>query len=641
MAILSRFVSLASDVTPLMLNQKALALKGPAGSGKSTTIYLLAKALKASVYEWKNPDSVEPGSQATAAAQFNDFLNRGGTYSGLTLETPAVQGYKGPSPESSRKILVVEEFPTSILRSSASLHNFRASLLQYLSSAYAATSTYLGDQNAVNKYPPIVIIISEALLTSSISASETFTAHKVLGPQIMNHPAVATIEFNPLAPSFITKALDLTMKKEARHSKRRRTPGPAVIKRLSEMGDVRSAVNCLEFLCVRGDQSSDWSGRVAAKSKKSEKEGGDLTEMEKQSLELVTQREATLGMFHAVGKVVYNKRDDPRLLSTGKHIPPQPPEHLKRHSRLLVPQTSIDELLNETGTDTHTFISSLHENYILSCGGPQFVDCFADCADILSSGDILASAGMQRLRTNKNMASAGPGFPSISTVDSMRQIEVCFHVVVRGLLFALPSPVTRAQSTAARKGDAYKMFYPMSLKIWKTIEEVSDLVDGWLTRINGPAQPSGTDMQPVLGATEGVASWKSWSRVFDEANDDSESAESASRTMTSRDDLLLERLPYMKIISRRDTKQGKELDRLVTFSGVGLQRDADEEDGDVVGANASNELAVEERSPGKVGRWKDTGPMSIDTALEKYGRRESAGVGIEKLYISDDDIEDD
>ena len=35
--------------------------------------------------------------------------------------------------------------------------------------------------------------------------------------------------------------------------------------------------------------------------------------MEEESLEMVTRREASLGIFHAVGKVVYNKRDEVHL----------------------------------------------------------------------------------------------------------------------------------------------------------------------------------------------------------------------------------------------------------------------------------------------------------------------------------------
>ncbi|KAL9110058.1 MAG: hypothetical protein Q9227_005397 [Pyrenula ochraceoflavens] len=654
-----------ADALDGRIKQKALILKGPAGSGKSTVISLLAKTLHCSITEWKNPGFFEIGTQNTTTAQFDDFLNRRGLFSGLEIGEEQLHESEAPDREHGRRILMIEEFPTALSRSSGVLQGFRTVLMQYLTSTFPANQFGLHGKNVSKVYPPIIIIVSEALLTSSISASDTFTAHKMLGPDILNHPAVATIEFNPVAPSFVTKALELIIKKEARCSKRKRTPGPAVIKKLSELGDVRSAVNSLEFLCVRGDQNSNWSGRVAAKPKKSEKEGTALTDLERQSLGLVIQREATLGMFHAVGKVVYNKRDDPKLSSVSeKTSPAQPPEHLKQHKRLRIPQTSVDELITETGTDIGTFISTLHENYALSCNGPHFIDHFADCADILSASDILASAGKRGAGASSNRHTAGYGYLGNSTVDSLRQAELSFHVAVQGLLFALPSPVNRARSSSARRGDAFKMFYPTSLKIWKLTEEVAGLVARWLAKISATAAPSVEDtiLRPnTSSATEdGVASWKSWSRgAFDKPvheHEDSEE-EMSPRISVSRDDLLLERLPYMKLISSKNCgqRERKDLERIVKFTGAGIQQGAGEEEEEEVeeGGSATmgtssapaNELAVEERSPRKQGRWKDAA-VTVPRLEEDKGSHgndgdgKSSNLGMGKLYLSDDDIED-
>ena len=121
---------------------------------------------------------------------------------------------------------------------------------------------------------------------------------------------MGVIEFNAIAPTLLAKGLELIVQKESRKSGRRKTPGPLVLKRLGEIGDVRSAIGSLEFLCLRGDVDGDWGAKVTfSKAKKGSKETS-LTKMEEDSLELITRREATLGIFHAVGKVVYNKRED-------------------------------------------------------------------------------------------------------------------------------------------------------------------------------------------------------------------------------------------------------------------------------------------------------------------------------------------
>ena len=134
------------------------------------------------------------------------------------------------------------------------------------------------------------------------------------------------IEFNKIAPTFLTKALELVIQKEARVSGRKRTLGPLALKQLGEVGDIRNAIGSLEFLCARGDQGVDWSGHVSfGKPKKSSRSSAALTKMEQESLELITQREATLGIFHAVGKVVYNKREEDTVKDNSSTSMAQPP----------------------------------------------------------------------------------------------------------------------------------------------------------------------------------------------------------------------------------------------------------------------------------------------------------------------------
>ncbi|OAA56597.1 cell cycle checkpoint protein [Niveomyces insectorum RCEF 264] len=539
------------DVLAGRMRQRLLVLKGAAGTGKTTTLRLLAKAMDLDVLEWRNPTSTfgTGGGVAlgysSAAAQFDEFLNRGSRFTQLDLDGASSDtdgdgdgdgvgngGTKQPNGTTEeeeeqhhgprrRKIIAIEEFPNTFLRSSTALTGFRNSVLQYLAANTPSLTTFAqkrAHSDPASVAAPVVMIVSETLLTTTSASADSFTAHRLLGPEILRHPGTGVIEFNAIAPSLLAKALEVVVQKEARKSGRRRTPGPLVLRRLGEVGDIRSAVASLEFLCVKGDDDGDWGAKVAfTKGRKGPRDAA-MTKGERQTLEMVSQREASLGVFHAVGKVVYNKRDD---------LPPPPhsaeaaaellPAYLAHHARPKPSLVSVETLIDETGTDTHTFISALHENYALSCEqtGPadprSSIDYVNDCIEHLSESDLLCPTwdiffggrGTSRFHGGRDAGS-----------HVLRQDEMAFQVAVRGLLFSLPSPVKRSSASHYNQrgnggasnghgggsgggggGDQFKMFYPMSLKLWRAREELEALVDVWSSKLLRG------EMTPQKGAT--------------------------------------------------------------------------------------------------------------------------------------------
>ncbi|EXJ95353.1 hypothetical protein A1O1_00473 [Capronia coronata CBS 617.96] len=714
-------------------NQKLLILKGPAGSGKTTTLALLAKAMGLHLVPWHNPVVSDSGANSSIAHQFDEFLNRGGQFGSLAFDHDSLNS-TSPVAEPGHRVLVVEEFPATISTYSGALQSFRSVILQFLARSKTVASTFPSQHHSDESAPPLVMIISETLLSSSTAMSDSFTAHRLLGPDILNHPFVTVMDFNPVAATFVTKALDLVMKKEARDSRRRRMPGPAVMQRLAEMGDVRSAVNSLEFLCLRGGDGSEWSGTIAAKPKKTAKDKDriPLTEMEKNSLQLVTQRETTLDMFHAAGKIVYNKREDPRVLDTRAEPPPKPPDHLMHSYTPKASQVDIEALLNETGTDIQTFISTLHQNYILSCNGDSFEESFDGCADILSTTDILnpESRPSRRATSNPNASLVQASLQAGSS-DTLRQDEISFHVATRGLLFNLPYPVNRASPPGGKKGDAFKMFYPASLRLWKPREEMESLIDMFVHGSgsvsgfgsgfgNSSALPTAAGAGNGRGGDGGVASWQS--RAFgptsaptiksepglqgDDSNDDSEESLDPRPVHRPKDTLVCEMLPYMtRILGARkqhdtpvtaiSTTTTNVLERITRFkpgafltSATGEEVEA-EADAERLDADDHDNLAhAATGSASKIGTNTMTGPTranattnatsytygsvpsvvaagpnrgrgpSINAStstthgnrtgntqgqLQGHGNEPSTSmtVTVEKLYISDDDIEDD
>ncbi|KAK4103105.1 hypothetical protein N658DRAFT_421837 [Parathielavia hyrcaniae] len=647
------------------MRQRLLVLKGPAGSGKTTTLRLLAREMRCEVLEWRNPASsfgVLGQGYQSAASQFEEFLGRGGKFGQLDVEsdgaTPPPMGPPPPPPPppsgksqgAERRLILVEEFPNTFMRSSAGLVAFRNAILQFLA---ANTPPLAGLGFGYNSEPvtPIVMVISETLLTTTSASADSFTAHRLLGPEILKHPGTGVIEFNPVAPTFLTKALELVVQKEARRSGRRRTPGPLVLQRLGEIGDIRNAISSLEFLCVKGDSEADWGSKVAfTKPKRGSKDVPALTKGEQDSLELISQREATLGIFHAVGKVVYNKRGEFPAGSpaAAAEVLPDYMSHLARPKRS---EVAVDALIDEIGTDTHTFISALHENYALSCeqSSPldpnSSLDYINGCLDYLSESDLLYPSS-DIFFGGRGFGGGGGYGGKDSGSHVLRQDEMAFQVAVRGLLFSLPSP-----------------------------EELEGLVDMWATKMlkgedTGPGPPppppagfvkDGSSAFRKAGATNNALAGSQVARqVSSKSDGEDHSAPPPLLSLgnAARQELLLERLPYMAQIARRKrctfgTMRVRDLDRIVSFQGIGPlgagedegEDGAEEESGGgIVGAGAAESWATDKPTEDGSPRKRRGGLGAILSGRAGSGRNEleeAPSLPMQSLVISDDDIEDD
>lgn len=625
--------------------QRILLLKGPAGSGKSTTINLLVQNLKTDIVSWQNPDISETGSLTSALSislQFAEFITRGGEYGALSFDANSQQNLDR---EDRGRLLLVEEFPASLTRSSDALESFRSTLLQAASNI-AATMSF-GKSSDAPLLPPIVMIVSETLVSSSTAVTDSFTAHRLLGPELINHPAVCVVEFNPIAPTFLSKALDAVIRKEARDSSRRRIPGQGVLQKLAEMGDVRNAVNSLQFLCTRGDDNSDWSGTVAANVKRSSKATRPLSEMEENSMKLISSRETTLDMFHAAGKVVYNKREDPRVLDTRAEPPPKPPDHLMHLYTPKVSQVDVEVLLNETGTDIQTFISTVHENYVLSCNHQDFVDYFSGCASYLSDCEVLNPDSRALFRSKARAVSTQNTF-QLGGSDALRQDEISFQVATRGVLFSLPFPVSRVMPHGAKKQDAFKMFYPASLRLWKPIEEINDLIDHTAAQISGQAaSTSGSS-----GQDKGVSTWKSRINTFKarpQLDDCDNDASGLCRTNLSKDALILDLLPYLSRIQATRGDDVSVLNKITQMKGANIPTNDDPDD-ETMGDQPLGSFRLNQKVETAHSVLQAAQSQPANKYVNASARTPAVAAGkvpatsepaIEQLWIEDDDIEDD
>ena len=635
----------------LISSKKLLILKGPAGAGKTATVMALAKSLNFDVIEWRNPNNSSFSSDGylSMSAQFEDFLQRSGKFGSLELGNRVPSGIPVSTTEAStleltkKKIILVEEFPHAFTGTSSAAMPFRTSLLHYLT-ANPPSSSLTKNLRLYETRTPVVMIITESQFNLGSPTDGVFSAHRLLGPDILGHPNVSIIEFNTMAPTFVVKALELVVRKEARQSGRRRTPGLPLLHKLGETGDVRSAISALEFLCLRNNNNEDdWGGTVARKSK-STNTASALTKIERDMLEKITQREARLGIFHAVGKVLYNKREE---VSNTNSLPPQPPAHMSQFARPRISLVFPDELIDSTGTDRQTFVAALHENYVSSCEGVSFLDSLNGCLDAFSDTDIL---GSERSGRGKFGGLSGNGR---GASDSLRQDEIGFHLAVRGTLFALPYPVKRCTPPGSNgsKGDAFKMFYPTSLRLWKHIEEVESLVDQWAER-----HKAGTLLLkrlPDASQSRAAAAVQSGGK-FSEASPKDDYISIASDPPlpcqfknASRHELILETLPYFSMIARaKGTTTSVDLRNLEKITELrGLDNKLSQEllDNDEAWPGLDHDVNI------PAARRVSSKPRTNRPPESEKTQALNENIEIEpetvtqtgKLWLSDDDIEDD
>jgi cell cycle checkpoint protein len=358
-----------------------------------------------------------------------------------------------------------------------------------------------------------------------------------------------------------------------------------------------------------------------------------MTKAEEEALRLISNRENSLGIFHSVGKIVYNKRQEPDRGTVLDH----PPTWLPQHRRNKVPETDVDRLIDELGTDTTTYIAALHENYALSCtcsSSEESLDSVSGCIDSLSDADLLS---LDRF-------SFGTRAFSGSATDTLRQDEMSFQAAVRGVLFNLPCPVHRGTPSGGKPGDSHHMFYPTSLKLWRKKEEINDKLELLTAKMQNNTLDSASQVQRTSGDS-GVAGWKR------ESTDSSSNHGGTAAIASAKAEMLLERLPYMARILKSSKPATSQLSQILDVTQI---RDSGtvattENDDDIENA-AEHENRFEEQwatdkpdgdFPDRLRGTKAKRKVAAGTKTEGGGLGIPVESQVEKLVLEDDDIVDD
>ncbi|NWV80581.1 RAD17 protein, partial [Dasyornis broadbenti] len=349
-----------------------LLLTGPPGSGKTATLQILAKDLGIQVQEWTNPLSLDftkedlrnmfghdsyfhtfP-SQAQAAL-FQDFLLRANKYNKLQM--------LGESSENDKKLILIEDIPNQFYREPSSLHEILR--------RFVRTSRC-----------PLVFIISDNFSGDSNQRS-------LLPTEILEELCIFSISFKPVAPTSMMKVLHRIAAAEASKNREKnytldRTSLELLCRGCS--GDIRSAINSLQFSSTKDCslEKEFWSKKKKSSTIKYEEAGvskvrkkSKCDTSEDQDIQAIGGKDASIFLFHALGKIIYCKREAVSEAET-----PQLPAHLSKHYRdtLLIQPEDIVEKSHMSGSMFNLY---LHQNY---------VDFFSDIDDVVRASEYLSTA---------------------------------------------------------------------------------------------------------------------------------------------------------------------------------------------------------------------------------------------------------
>ncbi|XP_069127183.1 cell cycle checkpoint protein RAD17-like [Argopecten irradians] len=345
-----------------------LILTGQAGTGKTATIKVLSRELKCDVQEWSNPvgsdrvwkkkdefstDVYQYGDIKTESqlTQFQHFLLRANKYNKLDI-------FGDNNTE--KKLILVEEFPNVFYRDASAFHD---TLRKY---------------SHVGKCP-LVFIVSDSTSRDS-SSTERLLFPKTLQQELH----IDNISFNPIALTSMTKVLTRIATKESSQGVHKFTvPTHAVLESIamSSAGDIRGAINTLQFACLKDTKDLLPSALVKGKQpvKKQRGKSKSKTSDQKDSdLAAIGGRDTSLFLFRALGKILYCKRDDP---STHPDAP-KLPVHLQEHHRdpLIV---NPEEVVEKSHLSGDYFSAYLHQNYM---------EFFTDLDDMARASQYLSDA---------------------------------------------------------------------------------------------------------------------------------------------------------------------------------------------------------------------------------------------------------
>jgi cell cycle checkpoint protein len=342
-------------------DSRLLVLSGPPGTGKSTAVRVIASELDCELSEWHAPLPAESSSSTTQALL--DSIQ--GFFVGLRYPSLLAAAGSSASASARRRVLVIDDLPLSL--SSDTRSSF---------SSAAAKTTELAESlaSAAKSSPhPTVIILSD-------SSKARYRAAQVLGMSLLESPFVHAINVKPATDNAMTRVIEFITSQE--HRQLSAESLSALVQ--SSQGDIRAALNALQLHSLAPSElgflplsrklspspltpsasmpSIALRPRGQKPPKNAKRSRRAPAVLPRAAIEPVggIGSDATLDTFHAVSKVLNNKREAD---GSSKYDP--------------------EQVLSDSRAEPTAFVSFLHQNY------QSFFSSSNDASDAL---EILSDA---------------------------------------------------------------------------------------------------------------------------------------------------------------------------------------------------------------------------------------------------------
>ena len=412
----------------------ALCASGPPGCGKASAIKCVAKEFGYEVSEWKAPTPTlwrehahARGNEnygieyASKVDEFAAYVARATKYEPLSFLKPTTRGGNGArgarngsangtstaKGKSRGVVLMVRDIPSSD-------ESGRARVLE-------AIRTLATARNG----PPCAVVLTEE--DDGGGGGGSSSRGEILARDVravMEQAGATCINFNATTAAAMTKTL--LRVREAEGFDIPDSEIDAIVQ--ASHGDLRSALGALEFWCM-GKTKPDAAKKPAKKAPKRKR--GEPKEAPSEAAVArakMSSRDQGLGLFHALGKFLYNKRETTEVMEIKGF------ETMDESLRRPPARYDPEEVLSRSGIGAETAVGFLFENF------PDFID--SRCIDWVAAGTrylsdaaILARGGVSTYgfrRGREDVGDEGDGAIDPNVLGEY----AAGSVATRGVLFS-------------------------------------------------------------------------------------------------------------------------------------------------------------------------------------------------------------
>ncbi|KAM7541857.1 hypothetical protein Aperf_G00000005847 [Anoplocephala perfoliata] len=333
-----------------------VVITGPPGCSKSTCLQMVCRSLGFSPpIFWDESDDMDSG--LSDPEKFEEFLFRSTRYSSsseslkLDFRHTAVTTNSRPP-----QLVIVENLPSWVCDKPTRFHTIlRTALSRVIIPTLLAFVLIKSPSNGISG-------------SSNICSLDNAALGRLFPPSIVQELGLCRIEFNPIAPTIMTRAINRIVNIVSENTKMP-VPSKSYIQLLaaSSSGDIRLAMNNLQFALVSAN--------------------GKFSTMEHS----VFEKDTGLAVFHALGKILHSKRLSGSATDGNSFLP----SRLQAYKRAPL-SFNPESVLDQSGLSGDDVVAWLHENYLSfhTNSDSDAFDALALISTRISWADAHLSGGM-------------------------------------------------------------------------------------------------------------------------------------------------------------------------------------------------------------------------------------------------------